>query len=72
MSDEKPMVIYCGADDTRIETYHRGEDDTALVECPTCGQQDTVKKVLSDVATNYVLLGLGKKIKPRWLMKDEG
>lgn len=82
MSDDDTKHIYCATDRTKAH-LRIGSDDSKTVECPTCGQSDTLEAATADAVRGMLQGMIGDTFRgsknitvshpgpsPRWFMAD--
>lgn len=82
MSDADTKHIYCAADQARAH-LRISSDDSKTVECPTCGQSDTLEAATADAMRGMLQGMIGDTFRgsksitvsrpgpaPRWFLAD--
>lgn len=70
MNDETNTALRCGSDGAKVETATVTGGETIHVRCPACGQEDTLKEAMAEVARDHILKAVGKKPNSRWTLKE--
>lgn len=82
MSDTENKHIYCASDRTKAN-LRIGSDHSKTVDCPTCGQSDTLEQATADAVRGMLQGMIGDTMRgaknitvsqpgpaPRWILAD--